>query len=1587
MVKGAKSLPGPGKKTSASKPAGTSAKSASAKANRKRTPKLPPASVLSAALHALPTSGPEGFEGLVERLLTKLTGTRFLVRRAGSQDGRDIDAGTVFVECKRFEESTPFDQRALLTQVSISLATAPRLDMWVLATTRSADGTAVQWLERETNKLGLDFALLSCGNLSSPGDLDYACASQASDVLEYLRAQLVSTAGVREFLGRVTESPGFLSATERIRQTFSQATVGLPTFRKRLNESLRLVLEDEGASRTRLNSPLAARDSTPDVLRSELSRQLSDFASPKRDTSAPRLCVILGDEGNGKSWALAQWVRTWMQASASPPVFWFKSSACKEPGLRDLARLAVNQLQVGDDALMFLKLQRWVGLDSKAPAIVILDGVNERNSAGFWANYLLHLVGETNANVLFILTCRLETWRAELEPLLLLPAVVVNVSEFNEAEFATAMKGQPAETSERLWSLGLVARKPRYLADALAYLRHGGELSTLTVEMLQYHAWKRRFRTRADYPLGLTDFEDVLRHLAARMSERVTAGDLKDLLATNPEVVDGLRELATGGVLRREAGGALSLHRPYLVEGLSLLLVDTMSRAAGAVPELRQEVGVFVHDTQRHPLTAEICAAAAFKALADRDIRDDVAVALTLEFLDCQNALPTSIEGVIGLACKRPAVIDQIAQALWASTGIDSSIERMVLHGLNELARGAKSGSEIVHVLARWASFVHEDGEFTRREGGAAETSSASVNAIAPQLGRVSLTEDGAFLVERVSNQRLIRLGRLALAVASFGDRRVFFPVVLNSLIADAVMVTSRARVSGWVLGSSREPLNDLVAAAVSRVELLGNLPEEGRRRICRVLMEAAAAPELAQKLRKARSEQEVEARKSPLWAAFRTPSREELGTFLAARGEANRSQLEAASKYASDPGFNFPPKFVGKLRQAAAALGAEKRRAVLGHTIEDHTWEHMAPLLCRLAPDIYEERALDFVRNVLGRSDGAVYPWLFTTDGYLSLLGLPEVDAIAQVWERFLSKKVKRGDQKTTAEFTLFGMLLPFMSPKEQVEQLARRGPKRSDLAAYEHEFVDLPSEAAQADFAALAANDKHLLHVLWYATSLERPVSKVWLPLVDRALKSKNSVTRAFALELLSEMEPKDIGIRLLKYRAKIGERTHLEKYWATRLLLEQSALPVAEVFDQCDLQMCAQVLGSIKPEARRKRLAVGFAGHVLAWLSKQLNPSEPPTPELKVTVRSPRGEEQGLPLASVDWSQVDNSVNIRSEMFTWGGLEPGDSADFSKALSNDNHSELQDALEHAMKSAEAQGNWAYTAFWSDATLNLLFDQVPAFLGNVRTTIEAAMSQRRLRAISSFVASVARALLQRGDRLGLELLELLVHQDVSVRQVDGRSGDDMLDVAVFKYPKPEEAQSAWLEKIDASTSDAYILGCCELLVQGGNAAWLRSQAALDIAHPAPYHRRRGLMLLAGSGCSQADLTAARKALGNGGVGLEDVFKVASEYVERLSWMRHWTAKMMLANEAVDAQCFAMLLLHCADNRVWSVLEAAFRERKKLRSGAAVRHLLPRSDIQSAVKANLKQRNNGLLGYRKADNDAAPWIASEATSTIRLNC
>ena len=139
------------------------------------------------ALRNLYPTGIKGFEGLIAKLLSELTGRKFILSKSGSQHGRDLsmrhfNCNIVAVECKRYGSKTVLNESELLGKIAQALKDIPDLDLWVLVTTKSMNSQLFEALEQQCTLGGISF--LSLSNDDEPSSLEILCAQAIKVVTE-----------------------------------------------------------------------------------------------------------------------------------------------------------------------------------------------------------------------------------------------------------------------------------------------------------------------------------------------------------------------------------------------------------------------------------------------------------------------------------------------------------------------------------------------------------------------------------------------------------------------------------------------------------------------------------------------------------------------------------------------------------------------------------------------------------------------------------------------------------------------------------------------------------------------------------------------------------------------------------------------------------------------------------------------------------------------------------------------------------------------------------------------------------------------------------------------------------------------------------------------------------------------------------------------------------------------------------------------------------------------------------------------------------------------------------------------------------
>jgi hypothetical protein len=347
--------------------------------------------LLKDALQQMAATGEAGFEGLIQRLLGRLTGYQYYLAQSGSQSGRDlsserVNATVLAVECKRYGDETELRISELLGKLAQAVEAIPRLDVWVLVASRPVSDQLYSALQSLANRLHVDVQVLSAGD-DSPSSLEVICANGADIVLSHLRAsKATDLKKIGKELEGLAATLEFSRRRDRLKAVFT-TSAGYDAMRVRLREwNLAQFSSPDG--RIALGQVVDVESKRSAGLLVPRTRCLSAFDRWISDWPSKRTgLAVLGEEGDGKTWAVASWISSKLFANTSlPAMLWIPSREAVEADIDVLMASALSKRLGGDTTSWLHRLERWcLPSDSNHPALVlILDGLNERHNANWW---------------------------------------------------------------------------------------------------------------------------------------------------------------------------------------------------------------------------------------------------------------------------------------------------------------------------------------------------------------------------------------------------------------------------------------------------------------------------------------------------------------------------------------------------------------------------------------------------------------------------------------------------------------------------------------------------------------------------------------------------------------------------------------------------------------------------------------------------------------------------------------------------------------------------------------------------------------------------------------------------------------------------------------------------------------------------------------------------------------------------------------------------------------------------------------------------------------------------------------------------
>ena len=634
----------------------------------------------------LSATGDGGFEGLIRTVLSEIAGAPFRLAGSGSQFGVDgkstyADDGISF-ECKRYKDQVP--RAEIMSKIGELAIGGSDTDLWVLCATSPIHSQIADDVSKFDKNSAISTLILDWSGNGLP-PLAVALAMASAKVQDFLRNHteaLESLTKVEDALAAVENDPSFNGHVERIRAILCNPTLGMATARQTNAEWLKDTFSNRQLARERLGQFLSPSDEANGAIlsRNNLVTKLHPFLTG--ESSREILCVI-GGEGNGKSWLVAQ---GWLSVEEKPLMVILNPNAFDDTAEQnDVQELLISALieQTGDHAIGTIKdkwdriLDRW----RKHPAeqlrlAVFIDGINQRPEKD-WARVAEKFSAELDRiGGQLIMTVRTQYYRNRVQRRLSRACKEVEIPEWTEQERDRVLTDRGIMATNLQPRVAASLLNPRLLGIALELLEGDGlaGLEEVSVNHLLFEHIRSSDRN-ASVQQPFHEFVLRLRHHAEEVISRIHARQEDDLVVFDLDI-DNLNAVADGRFFHSLEGDPTryTLEENGLILALGFAVIDRLQVALRNGHDLNEALERVIEPIEALDRTANVVLAALTVACLNSD-DFKFATALIQVFTNLQNPDENEFASFARLARICPSLFTEAAHSLCLSDGHQNNFD------------------------------------------------------------------------------------------------------------------------------------------------------------------------------------------------------------------------------------------------------------------------------------------------------------------------------------------------------------------------------------------------------------------------------------------------------------------------------------------------------------------------------------------------------------------------------------------------------------------------------------------------------------------------------------------------------------------------------------------------------------------------------------------------------------------------------------------------------------------------------------------------------------------------------------------------
>ena len=917
------------------------------------------------------------FEHLAAALLSHLLDVPVTVAASGFQYGADAGAvgqRRLRLECKKYRDTTRFNERELLGEIDQALARDEALEAWILVTTRAVPEQIQQSLDSHGEQRGVPVVVIDWGDHEIP-PLGALCIANPDLVERRLSIEAGAAArSLQSISGHAITS---------LRRSLEAWCLGLASLRQQSHRRLNKIWTSPRDSSATFGQNAAGGSQEKRIRREAVHEDLDKWWNGSARNDAP--AVVIGREGTGKTWAVLDWLTA--KHEEQPAVLVVPSSSVNEnvpfseSNLMQFLAERLHDVSGVRDATHWLRrINRLLKRpENREPKLTIFfDGLNQEPSVS-WLSLLKILQGETcSGKIRVIISTRLDHFGDRLSRLsgLVVPAFEINVGRYD--------KTPGGELDEMLGYHGIVrddlhpdvlemARTPRLLDLVVRFRDRLGDSGQVTIHRLLWEYGRDTAGIRAGKSFSEEEWRSWLREMAERHREGIQEFSIRSLGETvsrpdltEVEVYRRLSDIIDGRFANiRAASGDLHLTPSVVAHALGVALLSHLDQVTPSTFDaLDVRLREWLDPIAGFDQPAEVLRAA-ISILVEQGragIPKTPSVLLTA-WLQAQNVTDAHREEVIRLAPNFPeALLDAVESS---ENRLHDSARSWAIKALREIPRNdSEVFTMIVERASGWLSAISRDidtGPSANKEHNEWRSEQLRQRIGTDAVGPISVVGLALHLVDDAPSRAKLAIPSIIEGFPLSGALPVFEAAAAELAVTGQSECWSRLK---WLcLLNEVDPTETArhlrnLAYEVSHREARPDVHPDLPKHIAALLLwltgqevDGATAASLEPHIgRTITYEQDY----------LLKPSRSHF-TLERRHAQITLNDIEISSQVRAsrigtlwlDPTFVPAGTFLEELGDVATSIEVEKLSRQGVNTIEEHNFEQFEPALARFAPDV----------------------------------------------------------------------------------------------------------------------------------------------------------------------------------------------------------------------------------------------------------------------------------------------------------------------------------------------------------------------------------------------------------------------------------------------------------------------------------------------------------------------------------------------------------------------------------------------------------------------------------------------------------